>query len=60
MFAGSLGFIVCTTPGRSPESNGIAESFVKTFKRDYVHINELPDAVTVMEKLAEWMDDYND
>jgi len=35
-FAASLGFIVCTTPVRSPESNGMAESFVKTFKRDYV------------------------
>nr|WP_205299071.1 IS3 family transposase [Pantoea communis] len=59
MFAASLGFIVCTTPVRSPESNGMAESFVKTFKRDYVYVNDLPDAVTVMEKLTEWMEDYN-
>ncbi|WP_171034882.1 IS3 family transposase [Klebsiella indica] len=58
-FAASLGFIVCTTPVRSPESNGMAESFVKTFKRDYVYVNELPGAVTVMEKLTEWMEDYN-
>ncbi|WP_173635176.1 IS3 family transposase [Erwiniaceae bacterium PD-1] len=58
-FAASLGFIVCTTPVRSPESNGMAESFVKTFKRDYVYVNDLPDAVTVMEKLTEWMEDYN-
>ena len=58
-FASSLGFIVCTTPVRSPESNGMAESFVKTFKRDYVYVNDLPDAVSVMEKLAEWMEDYN-
>ncbi|HFF0297717.1 TPA: IS3 family transposase, partial [Raoultella ornithinolytica] len=57
-FAASLGFIVCTTPVRSPESNGMAESFVKTFKRDYVYVNDLPDAVTVMEKLTEWMEDY--
>lgn len=56
-FAASLGFIVCTTPLCSPESNGIAESFVKTFKRDYVYVNDLPDVVTVMEKLAEWMED---
>lgn len=49
-FASSLGFIVCTTPVRSPESNGMAESFVKTFKRDYVYVNDLPDAVSVMEK----------
>ena len=58
-FAASLGFIVCTTPVRSPESNEMAESFVKTFKRDYVYVNDLPDAVTVMEKLTEWMEDYN-
>ncbi|KYQ99230.1 integrase [Serratia plymuthica] len=58
-FARSLGFIVCTTPVRSPESNGIAESFVKTFKRDYVYVNDLSDAASVLEKLAEWMEDYN-
>lgn len=58
-FASSLGFIVCTTPVRSPESNGMAESFVKTFKRDYVYVNDLPDAVSVMEKMAEWIEDYN-
>ncbi|MBC4926531.1 IS3 family transposase [Klebsiella quasipneumoniae] len=58
-FAASLGFIVCTTPVRSPESNGMAESFVKTFKRDYVYVNDLPDAMTVMGKLTEWMEDYN-
>jgi len=35
MFARALGFEVCTTPSYSPESNGMAEAFVKTFKRDY-------------------------
>ena len=44
-FASSLGGIVCTTPVRSPESNGMAESFVKTFKRDYVYVDDLLDAV---------------
>jgi transposase InsO family protein len=34
----------CFTPVESPESNGMAEAFVKTFKRDYVRINSLPDA----------------
>ncbi len=48
MFARSLGFIVCTIPVRSPESNGMAESFVKTFKRDYVYVNNLPDAASVL------------
>jgi len=32
-----------------PESNGMAESFVKTFKRDYTSMHELKDATTVME-----------
>lgn len=32
------GFIVCTTPVCSPESNGMSEAFVNTFKRDYVYI----------------------
>ncbi len=34
-FAESVGFEVCTPPFYSPESNGMAEAFVKTFKRDY-------------------------
>lgn len=37
----------------------MAESFVKTFRRDYLYVNDLLDAVTVMEKLTEWMEDYN-
>jgi putative transposase len=58
-FARSLGLIVCTTPVRSSQSNGMAESFVKTFKRDYVYLNDLPDAATVMEQLPKWFEDYN-
>lgn len=57
-FAAPLGFIMCTTPVRRPESNVMAESSVKTFKRGYVYMNDLPDAVTVMEELTEWMEDY--
>jgi transposase InsO family protein len=37
----------------------MAESFVKTFKRDYVYVNDMLDAVTVMKKLTEWMEAYN-
>ena len=59
-FAHMMGLEVCTTPYHSPESNGMAESFVKTFKRDYVHMNELPNAMSVLEKPPEWFEDYNE
>ena len=45
-FAQDMGFISCFTPVRSPESNGIAEAFVKTFKRDYAYVHDRPDAKT--------------
>jgi transposase InsO family protein len=53
------GFIVCNTPAYSPESNGMSEAFVKTFKRDYVYTHELPDSETVIRQLASWFEDYN-
>jgi len=55
-----LGLLICTTPAYSPESNGMAESFVKTFKRDYVYLNELHSAASVMGHLAAWFEDYNE
>ena len=52
---------LCGPPvAQSPESNGIAESFVKTFKRDYVRVNSLPDALTTLRQIAGWFEDYND
>jgi transposase InsO family protein len=59
-FARMMGLEVCTTPYYSPESNGMAESFIKTFKRDYVELNDIPDAQTVMKKLPLWFEDYNE
>jgi putative transposase len=59
-FGEKLGLLVCTTPAYSPESNGMAESFVKTFKRDYVYLNELHTATSVMQQLARWFEDYNE
>lgn len=59
IFARQLGLKPCYTPVKSPQSNGIAEAFVKTLKRDYVHVTPLPDAVTVLELLAGWFEDYN-
>ena len=42
------------------ESNGMAEAFVKTFKRDYIIRHEPTDAISLMKRLAEWFEDYND
>ncbi|MBP0500579.1 integrase core domain-containing protein, partial [Mycobacterium tuberculosis] len=50
----------CFTPVESPESNGVAEAFVKTFKRDYVRVNPIPDAVTAIAAVEGWMTDYNE
>ena len=55
-----MGLTVCTTPVQSPESNGMAEGFVKTFKRDYVHVNRLDNARVVLEQLPGWIEDYNE
>jgi putative transposase len=59
-FAAALGLAPCFTPVHSPESNGIAEAFVKTFKRDYVRVNPLPDAATTLRQIAGWFLDYNE
>ena len=58
--ATALGLQLCFTPVRSPESNGIAEAFVKTFKRDYARLSILPDAATVIGLLPAWFEDYNE
>jgi putative transposase len=49
--ATASGLKLCFTPVRSSESNGIAEAFVKTFKRDYARLSILPDAETVIALL---------
>lgn len=54
-----IGMEPCSTPVRSPQSNGMAEAFVKTFKRDYVSVNPLPDAKTVITQLPLWFEHYN-
>jgi putative transposase len=58
-FATALNLVPCFTPVRSPESNGVCEAFVKTFKRDYVRVNPRPDAISVLQQLPTWFEDYN-
>ena len=48
------------TPVASPESSGLCEVFVKTFKRDTVRVNPLPDAATALQQIAGWFKDYNE
>src|SRR5262249_39619103 len=42
-------------PLESPQSNGMAEAFVRTIKRDYVRVSPRPDAETVMRQLPAWI-----
>lgn len=58
-FATALNLVACFTPVRSPESNGVCEAFVKTLKRDYARVNPRPDAITVLQQLPAWFEDYN-
>ncbi|MBV8096828.1 MAG: transposase [Acetobacteraceae bacterium] len=48
-----------TTPVESPQSNGMAEAFVKTFKRNYARVNPCSYAATVLRHLEGWFDHDN-
>ena len=58
--AKSLGLKPINTPVCSPQSNGMAESFVNTFKRDYVARMDLRDARTVLEQLPAAFEHFNE
>ena len=49
--ARSLGLRPVNTPVCSPQSNGMAESFVNTFRRDYLSRMDLRDAPSVLAQL---------
>src|SRR5437763_7787678 len=44
----ALNLAPCFTPVESPQSNGMAEAFVKTLKRDYVRVSPIPDAAAAL------------
>jgi transposase InsO family protein len=58
--ARALGLTPINTPVCSPQSNGMAESFVNTFKRDYVARMDLTDARAVLAQLNAAFEHYND
>jgi putative transposase len=59
-FARDIGLEPITTPIESPQSNGMAEAFVRTIKRDYVRVSPRPNAETVMRQLPSWIAHYNE
>lgn len=59
-FARMLGLEPRTTAVRSPESNGMAESLVKTMKRDYISIMPKPNSETAVMNLAVAFSHYNE
>ena len=58
-FAREIGLEPLTTPVQSPQSNGMAEAFVRTIKRDYARISPMPNAAIVLRQLPAWFDHYN-
>jgi putative transposase len=59
IFARQLGLKLCFTPVQSPQSNGIAEAFVKMPKRDDIQVTPLPDAHTGFGLIGAWIEDNN-
>ncbi|MGC4060724.1 MAG: integrase core domain-containing protein [Aquabacterium sp.] len=59
-FASQVGLVLLTTPISSPQSNGMAESFVKTFKRDYVRRMDRSNAASVIAQLPSAFEHYNE
>jgi transposase InsO family protein len=57
--ARALGLQPIHTPVCSPQSNGMAESFVNTFRRDYLSRMDLSDARSVLRQLPAAFDHFN-
>lgn len=54
-----VGLTPITTPVASPESNGIAEAFVHTLRRDYLDAADRSSAERILEQIPAWIADYN-
>lgn len=55
----AMGLIPCHTPRRSPQSNGLAEAFFGSFKRDYVYQACLETLAVVSCQVPKWIEHYN-
>ena len=58
--ARAMGIEPVHTPVCSPQSNGIAESFVNTFKRDYVSLMDRSNAEVVLAQLPDAFRHFNE
>ena len=52
-FAREIGLEPRTTPIESPQSNGMAEAFVRTIKRDYALVSPRPNAEAVLRLVVD-------
>lgn len=59
-FAREVGLRPLTTAIRSPRSNGMAESFVRTFNRDYVARMDRASALAVLGQIDAAFTHYNE
>jgi putative transposase len=59
-FARDIGLVPRTMPVSSPQTNGMVEAFVRTLRRDYVHVNATPEARSVIEQLPRRLTHYNE
>nr|CDS58092.1 Transposase ORF B, insertion element IS2, family IS3 [Serratia symbiotica] len=59
-FARELNLEPCTTAVSSPQSNGMAERFVKTMKSGYITFMPKPDVRTALINLAAAFEHYNE
>ncbi|HFL5056750.1 TPA: IS3 family transposase [Escherichia coli] len=59
-FSRELNLEPCTTAVSSPQSNGMAERFVKTMKEDYIAFMPKPNVRTAVHNLAVAIEHYNE
>jgi putative transposase len=58
--AKQLGLTPIHTPVRSPQCNGMAESFINTLKRDYVSQMDRSTAAAVLSQLPDVFEHFNE